>query len=164
VDKKTSDAIDRLVADWPPLTEEKKAELAVLLNPPGYVPPLNGYGTAPVDCPACGERFTGRWEFGAWLKTRPYPETEQACPGCGHVTLAAWPVGVLVDQVDFMGLPGLGHVQHQPQADAGRARRGYRGDEHRVEPGSDHVQHAALSTDVVGGDHEIKLGHRLGSL
>jgi hypothetical protein len=52
---------------------------------------LSGYCSAPVDCSACGERFTGRWEFGAWLETHPYRETEQACPSCGHLCRAAWP-------------------------------------------------------------------------
>jgi len=34
MDKATEEAIDRLVADWPPFTEETKAALAVLLTPP----------------------------------------------------------------------------------------------------------------------------------
>ena len=46
------------------------------------VPPLTGFGTAPVTCP-CGATFTGLW-------TDPGAETEQACPDCGHVTLARW--------------------------------------------------------------------------
>lgn len=33
MDKKTEDAIERLVADWPPLSEETKAKLKGLLSP-----------------------------------------------------------------------------------------------------------------------------------
>jgi NAD-dependent SIR2 family protein deacetylase len=43
---------------------------------------LTGHGTAPVRCRSCGETFTGRW-------ADPCAEAEQACPGCGAVTLAA---------------------------------------------------------------------------
>jgi hypothetical protein len=42
MDKETSDAIDRLIATAPPLSDQTKAKLAALLNPPGYVPPGDG--------------------------------------------------------------------------------------------------------------------------
>jgi hypothetical protein len=51
---------------------------------PAPVPSLRGYGTAPVNCSSCGATFTGRWAC-------PEARTEQACPSCGTITLAAWP-------------------------------------------------------------------------
>jgi len=39
---------------------------------------------APVDCPSCGRKVTGRWHQGR------EPEAQQ-CGACGHVFEAAWP-------------------------------------------------------------------------
>jgi hypothetical protein len=38
VDKRSEEAIERLVADWPPLTEETKARLKDLLSPDQATP------------------------------------------------------------------------------------------------------------------------------
>jgi len=55
----------------------------------------SGHAWGPLDCPACGHRFTGYWYSGTH-DLDGVPTAVQRCPGCGHEFTARW-VGFAID-------------------------------------------------------------------